>query len=152
MDKQSIICACKLCGYDVCYRSSPTKYRPVENIEPDQETINNIRIMVNRSLHFFEIYGPIVKNEITFEGGYSALVTAGDGDYLTENTLWDFKVSKRPLTTKSTLQILMYYIMSQRSIHQELKKIEFLGFFNPRQNKVYIYSVKQLDKSIIEIV
>lgn len=152
LDKQSIICACKLCGYDVCYRSSPTRYRPVENIEPDQETINNIRIMVNRSLHFFEIYGPIVKNEITFEGGYSALVTAGDGDYLTENTLWDFKVSKRPLTTKSTLQILMYYIMSQCSIHQELKKIEFLGFFNPRQNKVYIYSVKQLDKSIIEIV
>ena len=90
MDKQSIICACKLCGYDVCYRSSPTRYRPVENIEPDQETINNIRIMVNRSLHFFEIYGPIVKNEITFEGGYSALVTAGDGDYLTENTLWGF--------------------------------------------------------------
>lgn len=80
-------------------------------------------------MHFFEIYGPIVKNEITFEGGYSALVTAGDGDYLTENTLWDFKVSKRPLTTKSTLQILMYYIMSQRSIHQELKKIEFFRFF-----------------------
>lgn len=46
----------------------------------------------------------------TFKGGYSPIVTAGDGDYLTKDTLWDFKVSKKELNSKHTLQLLMYYI------------------------------------------
>ena len=48
--------------------------------------------MVLRSLAFIENYGPIIKDGFTFEGGYTDIVSSGDGDYLTENTLWDFKV------------------------------------------------------------
>ena len=36
-------------------------------------------------------------------GGYTYDVDRGDGDYLTEDTLWDYKVSKNKLTSKTTL-------------------------------------------------
>ena len=79
------------------------------------------------------------KDGFTFEGGYTDIVSSGDGDYLTEDTLWDFKVSKEEPKSKYTLQLLMYYIMGCHSIHPEFQKIEKLGIFNPRKTK-FIYS------------
>ena len=52
LDKESIYYACKLVGYDVCYRFGRLGYKPVSEIKPDDDTINNIRIMVERSLNF----------------------------------------------------------------------------------------------------
>ena len=49
--------------------------------------------MVERSLKFVEEYGPIILEGFTFEGGYTDIVQAGDGDFITEDTLWDFKVT-----------------------------------------------------------
>lgn len=110
-------------------------YKPVEEIKPDSDTIENIVIMVKRSLTFWKEYGPITKDGFTFEGGYTDIVSSGDGDYLTEDTLWDFKVSKEEPKSKYTLQLLMYYIMGGHSIHPEFQKIEKLGIFNPRKTK-----------------
>ena len=61
-----------------------------------------------------KMYGPVVKDGFTFDGGYTDIVTAGDGDFLTFDTLWDFKVSIKPPTNANTLQLLMYYIMMRR--------------------------------------
>lgn len=152
LDDLSIINACKLAGFDVCFRAGKSGYKPIEEIEPDQNTIENIRIMVERSIKFFEIYGPIVKDAPTFEGGYTNVVSAGDGDFMTKDTLWDFKVSSKAPTSKHSLQILMYYIMGQHSIHNEYKEIKYLGIFNPRLNIVYKYDVTQLPREIYEEV
>lgn len=57
LDKKSIINACKLAGYDVCFRAGIMGYRPVEEINPDADTIENIMIMINRSLSFWKEYG-----------------------------------------------------------------------------------------------
>ena len=38
LDDDSIIVACKLAGFDVCYRSSINKYKPIEDIAPDIST------------------------------------------------------------------------------------------------------------------
>ena len=150
LDDKSIVSACKLAGFDVCYRSSVAGYRPIEEINPDAPTIENIRIMVNRSLFFWKMYGPIVKSEPTFEGGYSAIINAGDGDYVTKDTLWDFKVSRASPTSKHTLQILVYYVMGLHSVHTYFKKIIHLGFFNPRLNTVYICDISSITKETIE--
>lgn len=149
LDDHSIIAACKLSGFDVCYRSSPTGYRPIENINPDKDTISNIRIMVNRSLSFWDKYGPIICYEPTFEGGYSNIVTAGDGDFLSTDTLWDFKVSKSAPTSKHTLQLLMYYVMGTHSIHDHFKLISNLGIYNPRINIAYICPINSIPKKTI---
>ena len=152
LDDESISNACKLVGYDVCFRAGVMGYKPVEEINPDSDTIENIVIMVKRSLAFWKEYGPIMKDGFTFEGGYTDIVSSGDGDYLTKDTLWDFKVSKEEPKSKYTLQLLMYYIMGCHSKQPEFKKIEKLGIFNPRKNKVYIANISSISSEIIEKV
>ncbi|WP_027087424.1 hypothetical protein [Cohnella panacarvi] len=152
LDDQSIFNACKLVGYDVCRRAGIFKYRPVEEIHPDEKTIYNVRTMVKRSLAFWEHFGPVIKEGFTFESGYTQLVTSGDGDYLTEDTLWDFKVSKNAPTNKHTLQLLMYYILGRRSIHKEFYGVTQLGIYNPRFNKAYLLEISKIDSSLIKEV
>lgn len=152
IDDNSIYSACKLVGYDVCYRSGPIGYKSVDEINADNKTINNIRIMIKRSLTFFEKYGPITLNGFKFEGGYTDIINDGDGDFLTQDTLWDFKVSSNKPTSNNTLQILIYYIMGIHSIHPEFKNINNIGIFNPRLNIIYLKAIKDIPKEIIEIV
>lgn len=148
-DDISIESACKMVGFDVVKRAGVAGYKPVELINPDKATISNIRVMVNRGLNFFKLYGPVVKDGFNFEGGYTPSINTGDGDFLTDNTLWDFKVSKSAPTNKHTLQLLIYYLMGVRSIHSEFKRIENLGIFNPRLNKVYLLPISTISNEII---
>ncbi len=152
LDDKSISNACKLVGYDVCFRAGVIGYKPVQDIEPDSNTISNIRIMVNRSINFINEYGPITKDGFTFEGGYTDIVSKGDGDFLTETTLWDFKVSNKAPTNKHTLQLLMYYLLGIHSIHEEFETIKNLGIFNPRLNKIYLIETSKISHDIIEKV
>lgn len=152
LTKNSISAACKLSGYDACNRAGMSGYKPVSEINPDNNTIDNIAIMVKRSVDFWNTYGPVVLDGFTFEGGYSPVVSTGDGDYLTKDTLWDYKVSKNEPNSNHTLQLLVYYIMGMHSIHKEFSSIEYLGLFNPRKNKVYRYPVKAISSDIIETV
>lgn len=152
LDKKSITNACKLAGYDVCFRAGIMGYRPVEEINPDADTIENIVTMINRSLSFWKEYGPITKDGFTFEGGYTDTISTGDGDYLTKDTLWDFKVSKDEPKPKYTLQLLVYYIMGMHSIHKEFKSIKNLGIYNPRMNKVYTIDIGTISKLVIDEV
>ena len=41
-------------------------------------------------------------------GGYTDKITSGDGDFLTVDTLWDFKVLKANIKSQHTLQLLVY--------------------------------------------
>jgi len=143
----TIVNACKLVGYDAVYRAG--YYTDVDSIEPDDDTIYNIRVLVKRVLAFFDKYGPVVKDGFTFEGGYTDIISSGDGDLLTEDTLWDLKVVKTGLTSKYTLQVLIYYLMGLNSIHPEFQNITKLGFVNPRLNKVYTLSVDKIPKEVI---
>lgn len=152
LDDTSIISACQLAGFDVVYRAGRLGYKPVEEIVPDAATILNIRMMVERSLTFFEEYGPIVKDGFTFEGGYTDTITTGDGDYLTADTLWDFKVSKTKPNKDQTLQLLVYYLMGIQSVHPEFQSIEKLGLYNPRQNKVFLLNLADISDEILETV
>ncbi|MCQ2522387.1 MAG: hypothetical protein MJ105_08415 [Lachnospiraceae bacterium] len=152
LDERSIDSACKLVGYDCIYRVGPKAYKPVVGIIPNDETIDNIRIMVRRSIEFIKQYGPITKDGFTFEGGYTSVVSAGDGDFLTKDTLWDFKVVKGNLTKDHTLQILMYYLMGKRSKKDEFVDIDKIGIYNPRKNVIYIKKVDEINKRVIETI
>lgn len=152
LDNKSITNACKLVGYDVCFRAGIIGYKPVEEINPDKDTIENIVTMINRSISFWNNYGPVTKDGFTFEGGYTDTISTGDGDYLTKDTLWDFKVSKDEPKPKYTLQLLVYYIKGIHSIHKEFKSIKNLGIYNPRMNKVYILSIDMIPQSVINEV
>ena len=152
LDDNSIVNALKLTGFDSCFRAGLRAYKPVELIKPDSATIKNVRTMVNRSLHFFDVYGPKVLEGFTFRGGYTETVNSGDGDFTTKDTIWDFKVLKGKIKPKHTLQLLMYWRMGLQSIHTEFNNLKYLGFYNPRLNKVYRIEVDKIPEAIINEV
>lgn len=124
-------------------------YKSIDEINPDVSTIQNVRTMVERSLHFFDIYGPKVLDGFTFFGGYTDKVDSGDGDFTTADTLWDFKVVTQPVKSKHTLQLLMYWRMGLHSIHPEFQNIEYLGIYNPRMNEVHRIAVEDISEDVI---
>ena len=152
LDTESIVNASKLVGFDICYRDGMNYYKPVSEIEPDVNTVTNIMVMIKRILSFWDKYGPIIKDGFTFEGGYTPIISTGDGDYLTKDTLWDLKVLKDELKPKHTLQLLTYYIMGKHSIHKEFDGITQLGVYNPRLNKIYTIQIDNIPQSIIDTV
>lgn len=155
LDDYSITNACKLVTFDVWLRNPNAALfsSNYKETNPNKQTIQNIKIMVDRSLCFFEKYGPITKNGFTFEeNGYTATVSSGDGDFLTSDTLWDFKVSKSKPKKEHTLQLLMYWIMGQHSGQDIFKTITKLGIFNPRLNTVYLLNVSNIPSETIKII
>lgn len=152
LDDDSIKAAVNLVRYDVCARNTAAPGPSEEDIIVDGSTISNIRTMVERSIHFFNIYGPKTLDGFTFEGGYTKMISSGDGDFLTNDTLWDFKVSKNPPSSKHTLQILIYWRMGLHSVHPEFKGIKYLGIYNPRLNMVYRIDVDSIPADVISEV
>lgn len=156
-DDKSIIYACKATMFDVWCRNPKGATLPNSDtfVEPDEDTIANIKTLINRSLDFWDKYGDrggYKADGFTFGEGYTETVNCGDGDYLTKDTIWDFKVSKNEPTAEHTLQLLMYYIMGKHSGLPEFKGIKKIGIFNPRLNKVYLYEIKKLPKEIIKTI
>ena len=153
LNKKSIINASKLVGYDVCYRKGPSFFKGIDEINPNDNTVDNITIMIKRSLNFFENNGPKVLDGITFEGGYTSLVSSGDADFITKDTLWDFKVSKNEITSNHTLQLLVYYLLGKNSIHKDyFESIKYLGIFNPRLNIIYKLEISTISEETIKAV
>ena len=149
LDDESIESAVKLTGFDACRRASVMTYKPVEGINPDGPTVENVRTMVERSLAFLDVYGPKVLDGFTFGGGYTDLVSSGDGDFTTADTLWDFKVSKNPVKKEHTLQLLMYWRMGLHSVHPEFKDVRYLGIYNPRTNTASRIAVADIPGDVI---
>lgn len=78
------------------------------------------------------------------------MVSTGDGDFTTADTLWDFKVSVKPPTSKHTLQVCMYWLLGLHSIHADIyRAIDKLGFFNPRLGTVYTISVSDIPDEVL---
>lgn len=174
LDDKSIVSACKLVTFDVWYRNpiAAMYSKDYSETEPDNDTIQNIRILVNRSLTFFEKFGPIVKSDFNFNpevenkelynhmmetgkgtyGGYTSFVSKGDGDFLTDDTMWEFKVTKTNPNSKQTMQLLMYWIMGLHSNQWIYKNIRKLGIFNPRHNAVYLYHIGKVPLEYIRFI
>lgn len=148
LDERSIICACKLVGYDVAYRRGPSEFSSIDFQNISSELVSNIYTMVNRSLSFFRKYGPVTMCGFTMDGGYNDIISCGDGDYLTRNALLDFKTSTSGLNTKQTLQLAIYYIMGRHSVYPEFKSVTKLGVYNPLLNKAYFSDIKNIPTSI----
>lgn len=164
LDDDSVYAACQLVAYAVyarmCYFDTSGKLgflalRQIGRPKPlihDGNTIFNIKTMVNRVSTFLDSFSPIVLDGFTFEGGYTDIISSGDGDILTSDTLWDIKTTKRHPNSKHTLQLLIYYIMGCHSIYPEFQQIKRLGIFNPRLNTAFTIAVEDISSKVIETV
>ena len=145
-----ISAAVQLTTYDDVYRAGIIE---LPKLSPDAATIKNIEIMVNRGVNFLKHSSSEIKTGMTFEGGYTDIVVNGDCDYLTDNSLIDFKVLRGNVTKNHTLQILMYHLMGLHSIHSsEFQKVKWLTLFNPRKNIVYYINVMRISEAIMKEV
>ncbi len=172
LDDESIYSACKLVEFDSWARNPIGAFFAAfrdPNYAPNNETIENIRILVNRCRNFFTQNGPIIKEGFSFGpsddteekykqfkkekngnyGGYTPIVDSGDGDFLTTDTLWDLKVLKGSIKSKERLQVVMYWIMGQHSGQEIFKNIDKVGLYNPRKNIAYVIEISKIPKSII---
>lgn len=145
----SITSACKLVTLETWYKSSLSAMmqKGPETVSPDHQTIENIRVMANRSLQFFEEYGPILRSEFELDTeGYTAYVSSGSVDLLTANTLWLYRTSRQRPNIKDTLRLLMSWIMWNEP------GVDAIGIFNPRLNAVYTMHVSDIPAESIELV
>lgn len=147
----SVISACKLVHYDQVIRAGLLASGKDAKI-PDSKTINNIIAMVKRSQKFITKNGPLVADGFTFEGGYTDIISSGDGDYIFGDSIVDFKVSKNKPTSKNILQLIVYWRMGLHSIHSYFQNINKIIIFNPRLNDAWTLDVNDIpDKVIKEI-
>lgn len=114
-DSEAIKAAIELASFDAVVRAGLAAYNRDSNTDPDETTIAHVEIMVGSSLQFVWNHGPVLVDGFTMLGGYTATVNSGDGDFVTVDTVWDFKVSVNPPTKNHTLQLLMYWLMARRS-------------------------------------
>lgn len=123
LDNESIINAVKLSGFDIRFLVNPESYRSIEEIEPDEATIQNVRTMVERSLHFRDAYA---------------------SKWPMPETLWDLKVSKSRPTEAQTLQLLIDWLEGFW-----FRNVEYLGIYNPRLNEVYRIRIDNIPRSVM---
>ncbi|MCR5402352.1 MAG: hypothetical protein K6E91_00820, partial [Butyrivibrio sp.] len=117
LDKKSIIATVKLASFDVFVRNPirAMMSRLNQTTNVSDEAIYNIQIMVKRCLQLFDEYGPITGCHLLFTGAYTKNISSGDADYITADTIWDIKTSKKDIGIQDTYQILLYYLLSQHS-------------------------------------
>ena len=147
LDNYSIEYACKLTGYDICYRGNPFYYRPVDDIVPDAKTMANIRLMVQRTQNFFCEYGPIKSYGCTLQDKENIL--QGDIDLLTQDTIWDIKTTKKSPNPVDRLQVILYYVLAEHIRKRGFSKVEYVGIFNPRLNTIYRLRISDLPQQVL---
>lgn len=138
--------------FDVWYRNplSALCSKRAKETEPDKDTIENIRIMVERSLRFFEKYGPVTECGVEFDKSFfTDRIMNADVDFLTVDTLWDFKVLKANITNKHTLQLIIYWILGQHSNSEKFINVNKIGIYNPRINTIYLLNIDEISLRII---
>lgn len=152
LDDESLTSSVQLVGFDIVYQEGFFYYEPVENILPDKKTLENMRILVERSLEFFNNFGPVIQDGFSFPNVYTEIIVDGQGGFLTKDTLWGLTTKKDEITTKDSLEQFLYWRLGLRSDFENFKNIKNLGIFNPRKNKIYKIKVEEISDDRIKKV
>lgn len=145
-DDESIDAAFKLLKYEIFYRTGKISE---ESKLPDEKTRENLRIFVERNIKFIESQ---VK-PYRFGKGlfyFSGCISSGEVDFLSKDTIWDFKLSKDELKIDQTLQVMIYYLMLPRSLLSNISSIDKIGLFNARLNKCWVAHISDVSMRAIE--
>lgn len=154
LDKKSIICACKLATYDVFTIPSSfilmnTKFP--KKIKPDLKTIENIRTLVQRGINFDRNYEETFSFDIYFDdNAYTKNISTGKIDFLTNDTIWNYKISDRKYDKNDILKIIIYYLMLKHSDSKLYNEIKKVGIFNPKRNEAYVLEIKNIPKEFLD--
>lgn len=156
LTQENIKLVTRLCLFEHSFRGNEYIDPLKENIEINTLTCDHIKIMLNRANNFFNKFGhPVLtqyKCSITTSLKEKTYVEVyGDGDYLLQDALVDFKVSKNGPTQDYVRQLLIYYI---GLVEKDLKKkkvkreeIKYLIIFNPRLDMFYKLDLESISEA-----
>lgn len=144
--------AAKLSGFDVAYRRGTQFFTGIRNINPDQNTIDHIRRLTQRTLVIIKNYGQLIDSGFDFPEAYTKQIVNADADYLTKDTLWDLKVIKGRFNKAHTMQLLLYWRLGMKSDPKKFSKVKYIGIISPRHNKAYRYELSQIPQEFIDFL
>lgn len=147
-----IASAAKLSGFDVAYRRGPEYFVGVDQIEPDDTTIEHIRQLTKRTVNMLKKYGKLVDAGFDFPKAYTRRIINADADYLTEDTLWDLKVIKGKFGKGHIMQLLLYWRLGMKDSPKKFSKVKYIGIISPRHNKAYRYELSQIPQEFIDFL
>lgn len=148
LDDRCILSACKIVQYDCYVRGTKPDFNINEEIKIDNSTLDAVRNMVQRVVSILrDNTNKVLKFNVKFPCPADYIVKQGDADFMTDDTLWDIKVSDKPINSKYTLQILMYYLQSTRSTI-DYSNIKYLALYSPVTDEIYYINVNDISDKI----
>lgn len=113
---------------------------------PNRASLENVQLLIERSMAFFEVFGPVVQYDVPFSpNGYTGKTKGNaESDFLTKDTLWEFRVSRFRPNCHHTLQMLMYYIMGKHSQNPLYDTVTTIGIYNPFLDIVFRYNMSDM--------
>ncbi len=161
LTQENIKLVTRLCLFEHSFRGNEYIDPLKENIEINTLTCDHIKNMLNRANNFFNKFGqPVLtqyKCSITTSLKEKTYVEVyGDGDYLLQDALVDFKVSKNGPTQDYVRQLLIYYIglvgkdLKKKKVKRE--EIRYLIIFNPRLDMFYKLDLESISEASLEKV
>ena len=122
--------------------------RKFSNFDLSDGETARIRRMVRNGIRMMGADGGIKTFDFVIpKDPHSTRITGGRGDYLTEKTLYDMKVSWSEPKVEWTLQILIYYLMGLSVGLDGFDKLKYIGIVNPRLNKTWRCSTATLRRN-----
>lgn len=154
IDDETIINAMQISNFSFFYWLDNFKYEQIKEANPDNETINNIRIMVQRSVDFFK-NNDFYECSILFDEALSKTkcLTKADADFMSKKTLWKFSTQKEMKKNKDLIKLLIYYVLSKKTPNWEksiYKDLDSIGIFNPRLNISIFWKIDDINKELIK--
>lgn len=150
LDDFSIAVACRLARFDVAITLDKRLYDCLGEYNPNEETVHNIRVMVKRTLKFFETFGQPKRIYVSFEGGYTKVINVGHSDFLVKTTLINLQYSDNDIKENDAMKLLLHYILSTQSEMKCNKAVRKIGLFNPKLNTLYHLDLKKEKRVDVE--
>lgn len=160
--------AIEICTYEQQFRCGSIHRINPELESIDQATLNNFKIMLTRASNFFKRYGQPKVMDFSCAIGDDSIandlfklnhedvnkmsgVIYGDGDYLSNTTLTDFKAYKNDeISSFWSRQILLYYMglneteLAEHGVNKN--DINFLVDYNPRYDRVFEFDLSMISE------
>lgn len=164
LDERTVRAACRLPPYEIAQRSGVAWYDPAgTDHSPDATTLAHIIMMTERTHDFLREDGPARAVEFSFTSGHEELedeeadgylivLDGGDGDFITEEAVWDYTARSSPPSKDHLLKLLVHCLMGKDSGLPQFRTQTYLGIFNPRMNMVYQLAIGDIPAEVLEIV
>lgn len=130
-------------AFEQAYRGSQFKF-PYGLV--DWPTAKHLNIMVHRAAEFFNRVGRPTTIDFAVESADGCLY--GDGDFLSPNSVIDFKTYSTDPTYEvaNRRQMVLYYVLghfADPAVYPEFKTVKQLVLFNPRSDRTFVWRVDE---------